>query len=289
MKFGIFGINMDDAASPEAMLAVARKAEEVGMDSVWTAEHVIMPLDYRSRYPFGASGKIPVTPETNFADPLISLAHVAAATKTLKLATGINLLAQSNPLLLAKQVASLDFLSGGRLLLGLGVGWLAEEFQAMGTPFERRGERFDDYLAAMKKVWSGEVVEHRSEFLSWSGFKSYPLPARKPHPPIIIGGHSRAALRRVARSADGWFAFTQNPERLREYIGQLNGFAREAGRDPASIEITALWNFGGKGAAPIETYRELGISRLLVTLRGLGEENPLPAIERLGNEVIGKI
>ncbi len=172
MKFGLFGINMDDAASPEAMLAVARKAEEVGMDSVWTAEHVIMPLDYRSRYPFGASGKIPVTPETNFADPLISLAHVAAATKTLKLATGINLLAQSNPLLLAKQAASLDFLSGGRLLLGLGVGWLAEEFQALGTPFERRGERFDDYLAAMKKVWSGEVVEHRSEFLSWSGFMS---------------------------------------------------------------------------------------------------------------------
>ncbi|MCZ6558142.1 MAG: LLM class F420-dependent oxidoreductase [SAR324 cluster bacterium] len=286
MKIGLFGINIGQENPAETMLPLARKAEAAGIESVWTGEHVLVPLDYHSRYPYNSSGKLGLTPEANFVDPLISLAHIAAQTSTLRLGTGINLLPQSKPLLLAKQVASLDLLSEGRLMLGLGVGWLAEEFQAMGTPFEKRGARFDDYLAAIKKVWSGEVVEHQSEFLSWSGFKSHPLPAQRPHPPIIIGGHSPAALRRAARHGDGWFGFAKDTEELAGLLGQLRESAEQAGRDPSSIEITALWRRPQEGREGLETYRELGVSRLLVTVHHLSQGDLDENLARLKEEVI---
>ena len=212
MKIGIVSINVGGPRTAENMVEVVQHAEAAGIESVWTFEHVVVPADYESKYPYDSSGKMPAKPETWFIDPLISLAHVAAATKTIRLGTGVNIFPQTNPMLFAKQTASLDALSGGRLTLGLGIGWLAEEYQAMGTPFERRGARFDDYLEAVKKVWSGEVVEHESEFLSWHGFKSYPTPAQKPHPPILIGGTTIKTLRRVVNAADGWYAPSDSQE-----------------------------------------------------------------------------
>ena len=175
MKFGLVPINIGIAA-PEQMITMAQTAEEAGFESVWTFEHVIVPVDYQSKYPYHKSGKMGGAPETPFVDPLIALTAIAAHTKSIRLATGVNIVSQTNALLLAKQAASLDFISGGRFMLGAGIGWLREEFTAMGVPFERRGARFDDYMVAMKKVWSGDVVEHESDFLSWHGFKSYPLP-----------------------------------------------------------------------------------------------------------------
>ncbi len=289
MKIGLFGINMNQPDAPRTLLPLARKAEDLGFESIWTGEHVMIPEDYASRYPFNSLGRIGVPPETSFTDPLVTRSFVAAHTSNLRLGTGINLLPQSNPLLLAKQAASLDHLSQGRLLLGLGVGWLAEEFEAMGVPFEGRGRRFDDYLAAMKKVWSGEVVQHDSDYLNWHGFKSYPLPHRKPHPPIIIGGHSPAALRRAAAMGDGWFAFTKGPGELAEMIAELRSFAAAAGRDPGEIEITALWRESEDGLAGMEPYAELGVSRLLlpfgILARGDLDEN----LERIQAEVLSKL
>ncbi len=289
MKIGLFGINIGPESSPDTLLPLAEKAEQAGMESVWTGEHVIIPLDYASRYPYNASGRIGLEPESNFVDPLITLAHVAARTTTLQLGTGINLLPQSNPLLMAKQVASLDHLSSGRLLLGLGVGWLEEEFRAMGADFAGRGRRFDDYLEAMKKVWSGEVVEHKSEYLSWSGFKSYPLPVQRPHPPIIIGGHSPAALRRAARLGDGWFAFSKDAPQLAGLLEQLKEAAEKAGREPDSIEITALWRQYEDGMAGLEEYRALGVSRLLVPLGTMVRGNVDENLARLSEEVISRL
>ena len=150
------------------------------MESLWTFEHVIVPMDYESKYPYDKSGKMAITPETNFFDPLICLANIAAATSTIRLGTGVNILSQANPIYVAKQVASLDFLSGGRFMFGAGIGWLEEEFRAVGVPFEKRGARFDDYVQALRKVWSGEVVEHQSDFVDWTNFKSYPLPVQDP-------------------------------------------------------------------------------------------------------------
>ena len=134
---------------------------------------MIVPVNYESKYPYNKSGNMGAAPEINFVDPLIALSAVAASTKTIRLATGVNILSQVNPIYMAKQAASLDFISNGRFMLGVGIGWLREEFDALGVPFERRGARFDDYVAGMRKIWSGDVVEHQSDFISWSGFKSY--------------------------------------------------------------------------------------------------------------------
>ena len=152
MKFGLVPVNVG-VKSVDHIIGISQLAESVGMESVWTFEHVIVPEDYASKYPYSADGKMGARPDTNFVDPLIALTAVAAHTKPFKLDTGVNIVSQANPLLLAKQAASLDFVSGGRFMLGAGIGWLREEFDAMGVPFERRGARFDDYMVALKKVW----------------------------------------------------------------------------------------------------------------------------------------
>lgn len=289
MKIGLFGINMAQVDAPDTLLPLMKRVEEMGFESVWTGEHVMIPRDYASAYPFNTSGRIGVPPETHFIDPLIALSHVAAHTTTLRLGTGINLLPQSNPLLFAKQVASLDHLSKGRVLLGLGVGWLAEEFTAMGVPFAGRGRRFDDYLRAVKKVWSGVEVEHQSDYLNWSGFKSYPLPHAPSGPPIIIGGHSPAALRRTVATGDGWFAFPKSHDELSGLLGQLRDRATAAGRDPATIEITALWRDFADGVASLETYREMGVHRLLAPLGLLARGDLGDNLERLQETVASQL
>ncbi len=259
---------------------MAAKAEEVGLESVWTFEHAMVPMAYDSRYPYHKTGKMPAKPETPFVDPLIALSWVAARTKTLRLGTGVNILPQTNPLLAAKQVASLDFLSGGRMMYGVGIGWLEEEYAAMGTPFPRRGARFDDYIVAMKKVWSGEVVEHEGEFVSWSGFKSYPVPVQKPHAPVIIGGASARALRRVALHGDGWFAPSGDPDELSALLAKLGEAAQAVDRDPASIEITAMWAFEHQPDL-LARFEDLGVSRLVVPLAATS--NPVALLDKLGD------
>ena len=189
MKIGMIPVNIG-VSTAEEVVGLARLAEDSGFESVWTFEHVVVPLEYASKYPYDASGKMGASPETPFVDPLIALTAVAAATKTIRLGTGVNILPQANPLFLAKQAASLDALSGGRLLLGLGIGWLREEFDAMGVPFERRGARFDDYVEAMRKVWSGDVVEHRAT--SCSGPASRAIPGRCRIPCRSSSGDRRA-------------------------------------------------------------------------------------------------
>jgi len=289
MKIGLFGINMGHSDAAATLPSLVSKLETVGFESVWTGEHVIIPKDYASRYPYNSSGKLGIPVETPFADPLITLSFIAAHTTELRLATGINILPQSNPMLLAKQAASLDHLSGGRLLLGLGVGWLAEEFKVMDAQFAGRGKRFDDYLMAMKKVWSGETVEHQSDHLDWSGFKSYPLPSQRPHPPIIIGGHSPAALRRTVAMGDGWIAFTKDVTELADSLRKLRAVAEVAGRDPNSIEITALWRGFSDGMKSLEAYRDLGVQRLLVPLPRLSHGNLDENLAHLREGVLEKL
>lgn len=288
MKIGVVPINVG-IFEPGKIVAIARRAEEAGVESVWTFEHVIVPESYDSRYPYSSTGKMPAGPETPFVDPFIALAHAAAVTTKLRLGTGINILPQTSPIYFGKQAASIDFLSGGRLLLGLGAGWLEEEFDALGVPFERRGARFDDYLVALKKLWSGETVEHRSEFLSWSGFKSYPLPVQKPHPPLIIGGTSAPAVRRVVKHGDGWYVPNRSLDDLKKHLEALGQACKEAGRDPRSIEITATWNNPQDGLDAIARYRDLGVSRLIVPTFLLGEADAVLAIDKLHELVLSKL
>lgn len=278
MKIGIVPINVGGPATAQSMIETVQHAEAAGIESVWTFEHVIVPVQYESRYPYDRSGKMPISPQAWFLDPLISLSHVAAATKTIRLGTGVNILPQANPLFFAKQAASLDVLSRGRLILGLGIGWLAEEYEAMGTPFERRGARFDDYLQAVKKVWTGDVVEHESDFLSWHGFMSHPTPVQKPHPPIFMGGTSTKTLRRVVTAAQGWYAPSDSQRHLTEKIAELKELAEQAGRPFESIDITTSWRIG-KHPDALAELEDLGVKRVIVMLGATGEPDPRKAID----------
>lgn len=287
MKVGLIPVNMG-VANVEQIVAMAQKAEEVGIESAWTFEHVLIPVEYESKYPYSPNGKMGVPPEINIVDPLIALTAIAAHTQTLRLATGVNILSQTSPLYLAKQSASLDFVSNGRFMLGVGIGWLREEFAALGVPFERRGARFDDYIEAMKKVWSGEVVEHESDFLHWSGFKSYPVPVQKPHVPVIIGGSKGRAFERIAKHGDGWYAPTQSVEQLTDMLKQLKAACDETGREIATVEVTAMWNPGAEGLDAVKRYEDLGVSRLVVPVFALGAPSP-ETLDRFGEEFVSKL
>ena len=287
MKIGLIPVNVG-VPNVQAMVGMAQLAESLGFESVWTFEHAIVPIDYQSKYPYSPDGKMGAAPETNFVDPLIALAAVATQTKTIRLGTGVNILSQANPLYVAKQAASVDFVSNGRFELGVGIGWLREEFQAAGTPFERRGARFDDYLQAMRKVWSGETVEHKSDFLDWTGFKSYPVPVQNPLP-VVIGGTKGKAFERTARYGNGWFAPTASPDQLAPMIGQLDEACADAGRDRSEIEITAMWFPKADDLSDVEKYTEMGVSRLIVPLQALGKGDPSDNLKALSANVISKL
>ena len=283
MDFGLIPVNVG-SARPDSIVALAKKAEEVGLESLWTFEHAIVPVDYASKYPYSADGKMGVTPETPFVDPLIALTLVAAHTEKVRLGTGVNILPQVSPLLLAKQAASLDVISGGRFMLGVGIGWLKEEFDAMGVPFERRGARFDDYIEAMRKVWSGDVVEHRGDFVDWSGFKSHPLPAQDPFP-VVIGGSKGKAFERVAKYGQGWFSPTPSVDHLKADLQKMTDACLEVGRDPSEIEVTCMWT-PHMGLDSVKAFADLGVSRLVVPVFAFGAGNPADALDKFAEEVI---
>jgi len=283
VKIGIIPINIG-LTGWQQIVAVAQAAEAAGFESVWTAEHVIIPETIESKYPYTEDGDIPVPADIAFYDPLITLSAIAAATNTLKLGTGVNILPQTSPLLFAKQTATLDALSGGRLLLGLGLGWMREEYQAMGTPFEARGKRFDDYLQAIRKVWSGNQVAHDSEFIQWHGFKSLPTPVLKERLPVHIGGHAGKALERAAKFGNGWFPAIYSSAELAPVLDALKNTCQQFDRDFDDLEITAVWE-KNSGLDEIRRYQDLGVHRLTIPLSSVSE-SPLDAVQWLAENVL---
>ena len=215
---------------------MARKADEVGFDSLWYAEHPAVPVESDSPFP-ATGGEIPWT-YFHFTDPYIALARASAVTTTLKLGTGITLVPQRNPLLLAKEIAALDFHSGGRFILGAGTGWLREEVELFGGNFERRSSQTREALDVMKALWTQDAAEFHGEFYDFPPVRSYPKPAQKPHPPIVIGGAAKNVLKRIVAHADGWLPNRITPQGLEESRRELDRLATEAGRDPAEITIS---------------------------------------------------
>lgn len=283
MKFGLIPVNIG-VQSSEQMIGLAQLAEGRGFESLWTFEHVIVPVNYESKYPYNASGKMGAPPESNFIDPLIALTAIAASTSKIRLGTGVNILSQVNPLYMAKQAASLDMLSGGRFMLGVGIGWLREEFEALGVPFEKRGARFDDYVIAMRKVWAGDVVEHQSEFINWTGFKSYPIPVQNPMP-VVMGGIKGKIHERIAKYGNGWYAPAGDPAELKGHLDQIRQKCDEIGRDFSEIEITAMWP-GAGGSQAIEALEAVGVHRLVIPIMALGAD-PVAGVNRIADEYIG--
>ena len=273
----------------EATLEVCRRAEEAGFESVWGGEHVIMPDSVESKYPYSADGKNPAEPETSIPDPLIWLAFAAAAAPTLRLGTCILIVPQRNPLVLAKELATLDRLSGGRMELGIGVGWLKEEFDALGVPWGRRGARNDEYIAAMKALWAGPHVEFHGEFVDFEPVTCSPRPVNG-RIPILVGGDTEVAIRRTVRLADGYFPGELDPDRLGALLDRLHKTAEEAGRDPKSIEINAIFGMHMADPLPaIERLTQIGVGRIMVPGFFFMGPGGLDRMSEFGEKVIGQM
>jgi probable F420-dependent oxidoreductase len=263
MRLGLHALGIGTGARREVIDAVAAGAEAAGFATLWAGEHVVMVDDGASRYPYAPDGRIAVPAQADWLDPLITLSFAAAVTSTIRLATGVLLLPEHNPLLLAKQVASLDVLSRGRLSLGVGVGWSREEFDALGVPFERRGARADEYLAAIRTVWRDDLASYTGEFVSFSGVRVNPRPVRDRRIPIVVGGNSDAALRRAARVADGWYGFNlEGIDHVRERIQRLRHACTRAGRDPDELDVAVA--LADDAARDHEQLSALGVDELVL-------------------------
>jgi probable F420-dependent oxidoreductase len=255
VKFGLYGINLGACANPQTAAKVARVAERAGFDSLWTGEHVVLPDPQ--------APPSPLPPHTPLLDPAVALAFVAAHTAHIRLATGIIILPQRNPVVLAKQVASLDVLSGGRLVLGVGVGYLEPEFRAIGADFEHRGAVTDEYLDAMERLWYDAHPEFHGRFADFAGVDAYPRPVQHPIP-IVVGGHTNRAYRRAVARAQGWYGFALTPESAAASLAGLRSAASDTPRsaDLDSLEITVTPR-GPLTASTAAAFAEIGVHRLV--------------------------
>ena len=289
MKFGLRYANLGRYTEPGPAVEIAQAAEEAGFESIWTIEHVIVPDRYESVYPYAASGKMTSDNSMPIPDPLVWLTYVAAVTERIKLATGILIVPQRNPVVLAKTLASIDHLSGGRMLFGIGVGWLEEEFNALGIPFADRGQRTDDHIAALRALWTQPEASHKSEYSSFTGAISRPQPTQGTVP-IVVGGHSKAAARRAGRLGDGFFPGKGSHEELAELIDVMRETATEHGRDPDAIAITAGGNGAlGSGALDeVKALADLGVSRVIVPPLSFDPRSQPEAFAKYGEDVISR-
>ncbi len=291
MKLGLAFANTGPFADAPGLADLAVAAEQVGIESVWTVEHVIWPSSYDSEYPYAPSGKMPGDKTTPIPDPIVWLSYLAARTTTLTLGTGIVILPERNPLVFAKEAATLDHLSGGRLELGIGVGWLEEEFDALGIPWAKRGARTDEYVHAMRALWAGDEAAYDGEFVSFSDVSSNPKPVDRSIP-IVVGGHSTAAAKRAGRLGDGFFPGKGSIPELAELIDVVRQTAAEHDRDADAIEITAA-HAGLLGDDPVGAAEELasvGVTRtILPAFLLLGSEGVEAKASELGERIVSPI
>ena len=255
------GLSMPLPAYKVNAAFMGRKAEELGFESIWYAEHPVMPVHTTSRFPGSEDGQVPWT-YSHFADPFIALAQASGATSKIKLATGITLIPERNPLVLAKTISTLDLFSGGRLILGIGAGWHREETEMMGGDFDHRWTQTKESILAMKELWTKDEAEFHGKYYDFPPVRMFPKPLQKPHPPVILGGMARNVFKRIIEWGDGWMPNRTTPEMIEQSRKTLSDMATEAGRDPDSISITIY------GQQPdldlIRSFLDAGANRVVV-------------------------
>jgi len=261
MKIGFYAIGFGNLARPEFLAAAATTAEEVGISTLWTAEHIALVEEFDSHYPYVRSTANPPLPTTDLAllNPFVALAYAAAITKTIRLATGVCLVPEYNSLILAKLAASVDFLSDGRLVFGTGIGWLKEEYEALGVPWKGRVRRYRESIEAMRRAWEDPSSSYSGETVSFSKVRAFPKPARRV--PVVIGGNTEAALRRAAAYGDGWCGFNITPEETKAHLATLDAFLAENSRTRKDLEIFVCPDHA-MGPECIEAYAEIGVDEL---------------------------
>jgi probable F420-dependent oxidoreductase len=258
MRVGLHALGVGTGASPDVVKAVAGAAERDGFATLWAGEHVVMFDEQDSRYPYSPSGEIAVPADADWLDPFICLSVAAASTERISLATGVLLLPEHNPVIVAKQAASLDRISGGRFTLGVGIGWSAEEFAALGVPFEGRGARTVEYVAAMRRIWSEDPASFAGEHVSFEGIRVHPKPERPGGAPVFFGGNGDRALERVAAHGDGWYGFyLEDVAAVRERVTALRQMC--AGRTP-----TLAVSLAGCEPSDIPELAAIGVDELVI-------------------------
>jgi probable F420-dependent oxidoreductase len=262
MRVGLHVLGIGTGARPEVIRAVARAAETAGFSSLWAGEHVVLVDRPRSRYPYSADGRIAVQSDADWLDPLLCLTYAAAATKAIELATGVLLLPEHNPVLTAKQAATLDVLCGGRFTLGVGIGWSAEEYAALGAPFRRRGRRAAEYVAAMRTLWADDVASFSGEFSRFDAIRVYPKPVRGRRIPVVVGGNSDAALARAAAFGDGWYGFNLPAAAVPERVAALAVQCERHGRSPRELTVAVALADGKPGM--IRELADVGVTELVL-------------------------
>ena len=262
---------------------IAKKAEDLGFESIWYAEHPAVPVHSNSPFP-STGGEIPEN-YSHFTDPYVALARASAVTTTIKLGTGITLVPERNPLLLAKEIAVLDLYSGGRFLFGIGTGWLREETELMGGDFDHRWTQTREAIEVMKALWTNEEAEYHGKYFDFPPVKSYPKPAQKPHPPVILGGMARRVLRRVVDHADGWLPNRVTPAEVQDGRARLDAMAAEVGRDPAAITISVYGQEAKRDV--VQPLLDAGANRVVLRPDFYDtEESMNQELERMANAVL---
>ncbi|MGH7931722.1 MAG: LLM class F420-dependent oxidoreductase [Candidatus Binataceae bacterium] len=263
MKIGFFAIGIANLARPDLITAVATNAERLNFSTIWAPEHVVFLERFSSRYPYNRGRNIPIPTETPLLNPFLALTYAAAHTTRIRLATGICLVPEYNPLLLGKMSATLDYLSNGRFALGIGIGWLQEEFKALGIPWEGRSRRTREYVEAMRCLW-GDEGSYQGEFVNFEGALSYPKPIGGARLPILVGGQTESALRRAAAYGSGWCGFNLTPDETADVIGRLRRMFKDNGRNPQEFEYLVSPT---ESATPgdLKSYREAGVDELYLT------------------------
>ncbi len=281
MKLDLWIPTATPFATPELLALIGREAEARGIGTIWVGEHVVLFDEYRSRYPYSADGKLPAPPDSGLLEPLNTLSYLAAHTTTVRLGTAMLLLPQRNPVYTAKEMATLDWLSGGRAELGVGVGWLEEEFDAVNVPWPARGRRTDEYLEVLRTLWCDERSEYEGEFYSLPRCSMFPKPVQEPHPPIHVGGESEAALVRTARAGQGWHTFNRKPADLAAPLARLDELLADQGRSRSELTVTVCPYFEPLDAAIAEQYAEAGADAVAALLLPLGADEVAAALDGL--------
>lgn len=279
MKIGVL---MFPTSTPVDIAVVAHKAEELGFDSLWLGEHPIMPVLSTSPFPGSPDGVIPDN-YSWFVDPFVALGRASAVTTTLKLGTGITLVPERNPLLLAKEIATLDYYSGGRFIFGIGAGWHKEETTIMGGDFARRWAQTHEAVEAMKQLWANEAAEYHGQFYDFPPVRSFPRPVQQPHPPIFLGGAAPSVFKRTVAYGNGWMPTRSTPALIQRGRHTLNELASAAGRDPASIEVMAY--IAPADRAKLQALEDAGADSAVLLLTHAPEQAALAELEGMAQQV----
>jgi probable F420-dependent oxidoreductase len=281
MQLGLFAPTASPFATPEWLHALGTEAQARGYSSIWVPEHVVLFDEYSSSYPYAEDGKIPAPPGSGMLEPFTTLSFLASCTETVRLATGICLLAQRNPVYSAKEVASLDWLSSGRVDFGIGVGWLEEEYDVVNVPFSRRGKRTDEYIEILRALWTTDPSSYDGEFYDLPACSMFPKPVQAPHPPLVFGGESDPALRRVARFGQGWYTFNRLPDQVGEGMARLEQALAAEGRTRAELTVTACPYFNPFTPEMVDQYAEAGVDQVTALFFAMTTDDVPAAFDEL--------